>query len=518
MYGFYRVSAAIPDCKVANIDFNHRQIISLVKKSDQINSSLVVFPELSLTGYTCGDLFHQDQLIRDVKVFSQKILDKTKDLKTIFVYGAPVLYKDKLYNSGIVAQSGKILGIIPKIFIPNYREYYEKRWFASGAELKHDTINFIDKNIPFSSNIIFSHGEHFRFSVEICEDLWSVIPPSSHHSISGATVIANLSASNEIVGKSNYRKDLVKQQSARCVGSYIYSSSGVNESTTDLVYSGHALIASNGSIDKESERFSPEPQIISSDIDCERLTYTRLSECQFKDAINNLNVNYRFIEIDKLNSIKNLNKKIDPHPFVPSDSDKLNLRSKEIFNIQSTALAKRLKHTKATKAVIGISGGIDSTLALLVVRDAFIKLNKNLEDIYAITMPGFGTSDKTLQNAIKLTRSLGIPLNNIDIKPACIQHLKDIEHDLNDHSIVYENVQARERTQILMSIANKYNGLVIGTGDLSEIALGWSTYNADHMSMYSVNCSIPKTLIRFIIKWHAIESKNNLKKSFRGYN
>ncbi|MCP4131819.1 MAG: NAD(+) synthase [bacterium] len=515
MYGFYRVAAAVPEIKIADVEFNTKEIINQVEAANKNSAALILFPELSITGYTCADLFLQPLLVNSSLSAIEKIAQSTRELDIISIVGAPVYHQNKLYNCAVIIHQGAIKGIVPKTYNPNYKEFYEKRWFTPAVNIANDSINLNGSNIPFGTNIIFEYDQYFKFAIEICEDLWTVIPPSSYHSIAGATVILNLSASNELVSKADYRRSLVRQQSARCMAAYVYTSSGVHESTTDLVFSGDALVVENGSLVCENERFNTNSSIIYADIDCERLFTSRISETSFTDCPLPPEKIYKTIKVDKINLLneKNLPERyIDPHPFVPSNPEQRSNRCREIFKIQSSGLAKRMKHTNIQKAVVGISGGLDSTLALLVIAEAFKILGKDPKDILGITMPGFGTTDRTFNNAVDLCKEIGADLREINIKDACMQHFKDIGHDPADHSVTYENVQARERTQVLMDMANKENGLVIGTGDLSEIALGWSTYNGDHMSMYAVNCSVPKTLIRFLIQWVADTSGSKLKK------
>jgi len=513
MFGFYKVAAAVPQIKVADVGFNTDRIVELVKEADSNNATAVLFPELSITGYTCADLFHQPILVDEASEALIRIADETRASGVVSVVGAPLFFRNSLYNCGVVIHRGEILGVVPKVYNPNYREFYDKRWFSSWKNKANDTVQIGDVEVPFGTDLIFEHNRYFKLSIELCEDLWSVIPPSSYHAIAGATVCMNLSASNELVSKADYRRDLIKQQSARCLGAYVYSSSGVGESTTDVVFGGHALIAENGSLLKENERFVDGSSIIYSDIDCERLYHTRISESSFSDSELPASKKYLSVPLKNVNQLEKIDRRFDPHPFVPSNLDERSHRCDEIFHIQSAGLAKRFKHTGAKKAVIGISGGLDSTLALLVVAEAFKKLNKDPKDIITITMPGFGTTDRTYNNALEMCREIGTEIREIDIREACLLHFKEIGHDPAEHTTTYENVQARERTQVLMDVANKEWGLVIGTGDLSEIALGWSTYNGDHMSMYAVNCSIPKTLIRYLIHWVADISKDDLKQT-----
>lgn len=508
MFGFYRMAAAVPEIRVADIDFNKKQITGLISKADKNSAALVVFPELCITGYTCADLFHQSALMDKTCSAIKEIAEFSKNLDLISIVGAPIHYKNSLYNCGVVIQKGEIKGIVPKSYNPNYREFYEKRWFSAGKNIRHEWTRVDEKPVPFGTNFIFEYNKYFRFGIEICEDLWNVIPPSSNHAVAGAIITANLSASNELIAKADYRRDLIKQQSARCISAYIYASSGVWESTTDLVFGGHSLIAENGVILKENERFQRKSNVIFSDIDCQRLLSTRISESSFGD---NGPLDYAVIKLDSVNKIKDVDRLIDPHPFVPASPDRLDTRCREIFSIQSAGLAKRLEHTGSRKAVVGISGGLDSTLALLVCIEAFKLLKKKNPDIIAVTMPGFGTSKRTFNNAVKLCRLLNADLRKIKITNACMRHFKDINHDPEIHDSTYENVQARERTQLLMDIANQEKGIVVGSSDLSELALGWTTYNGDHMSMYAVNCGVPKTLIRCLIDWAAEHSGPKLK-------
>ena len=429
----------------------------------------------------------------------------------LITVGSPFLHNSILYNVAFVFYKGSVLGIVPKSYIPNYSEFYEKRWFSEGLDIKNATVDLpFQKNVPFGTDLIFS-SQIANFGIEICEDLWVTIPPSSYLSLMGAHIIGNLSASNELVSKADYRKSLISNQSARCMCSYIYSSAGVHESTTDVLFSGHLLISENGSLLKENKRFQRENEVIYSYIDVFKLKSERMKNLSFRDATKNLSLSPNFIkfEFDDI-SIYNFDRFIDKHPFVPSSEQECDVRCKEIFNIQAASLAKRLEHTRCKKAVVGISGGLDSTLALLVIVKTFELLKLDKKNIVTITMPGFGTTDRTYNNAIELCNELGTDLREINIVKAALQHFEDIGHDKDIHDVTYENVQARERTQILMDIANKEGGLLIGTGDLSELALGWCTYNGDHMSMYSVNPSIPKTLVRYLVKYVAQNESNNV--------
>lgn len=504
-YGFVRVGAAVPKLKVADCRYNSREIIKMIKKGEEEKIKILLFPELSITSYTCGDLFYQNALIKDAFLCLNKILDETKELDIISILGIPVLKDNQLFNCAVVIQKGKILGVVPKTYIPNYSEFYEWRYFSSSKNSIWDTVDILGQEVPFGADLLFEEekNKELCFGIEICEDLWSVVPPSCFQAMHGATVLFNLSASNEIIGKYEYRRELVKQQSARCIAAYVYSSSGVGESTTDLVFGGHCIISEYGTILSQSERFV-EDQMIYSEIDLLKLVNYRTRNTSYMEYGYLKDMKFRKIQF-KLNNIEadDITRDIEPHPFVPCDLGARAKRCSDVFKIQIAALAKRMKHTKRDKAVIGISGGLDSTLAFLVTAKTFDHLKIPRKNIIAVTMPGFGTTEETYQNSLELIKSFDATLKDIDIKPACLQHFKDIGHDVNTHDITYENVQSRERTQILMDIANKEGGLVIGTGDMSELALGWCTYNGDHMSMYSVNCGVPKTLVAFLLRWAA---------------
>ena len=509
MFGFYRFAAASPKIKVADIAFNTAEIIRSVQECSKNEVSAVAFPEMALTGYTCGDLFFQPALRQEAMAGIKKIAASFASSSMIIIVGAPFFWKNALYNCAFVLQEGKIRGIVPKSNNPNYREFYDKRYFKSGETVPDGTICMT--SVPFGTDLIFSGGRDFSFGVELCEDLWGVIPPSSHQAIAGATSIFNLSASNALVAKSQYRRNLVKQQSAHCLAAYIYTSSGVHESSTDLVFDGHSMVAQNGQIVAENERFHRNSSIIYADIDLQKLQGIRLSESSMGDA--KTEKCFREILLTNVFSSPTIEYAyIDANPFVPSNADERDIHCEEIFNIQATGLAKRLEHVKAEKLIIGVSGGLDSTLALLVCAETMKLLGRPMFDILAVTMPGFGTTDRTYNNAVEMIKFLGAEFQEINITDACLLHFKDIDHDPNIHDVTYENVQARERTQLLMDIANHERGLLVGTGDLSEIALGWSTYNGDHMSMYAVNCAVPKTLIRYLIGWVAENSEKKLQK------
>ncbi|MHB8065341.1 MAG: NAD(+) synthase [Ruminiclostridium sp.] len=503
-YGFVRVAAAIPKLKVANCDYNAVEIIKNAKKAEGQGAQFIVFPELAITAYTCADLFLQRTLQNEALYSLKTIVAETKSLECVIILGMPLLINSRMYNCAVVIKGGSILGVVPKSFIPNYSEFYELRWFCSGLDKHKETINLLGETVPFGTDILFEaqNIEGLCFGVEICEDLWIPIPPSSHQALNGATLLFNLSASNEIVSKHEYREDLIKMQSAKCAAAYVYTSSGPNESTTDLVFGGHALICEYGSLLTQSERFSFEEQLITCDIDIERLVNERLKNSGFTQSTTDYEFRKVVFSVKELETDR-IQRRIDPQPFVPSDPKVRNKRCEEIFNIQTSGLGKRLRHTGIDKCVIGISGGLDSTLALLVIIKAYDRLGLDRKNIHAITMPGFGTSANTLNNSLELMRLMKVTTYQIDIKEACLKHFKDIGHDPSAYDVTYENVQARERTQILMDIANKIGGLVIGTGDLSELALGWCTYNGDHMSMYAVNTSVPKTLVKYLVQWAA---------------
>lgn len=500
-FGFIRVGAIVNKLALANPLKNAEEIIKEIKKAKELGVSIVTTPELSLTGYTCGDLFLQDKLLMDSEKALEKVLKETKSLDIISILGMPIKKDNQLFNCAIVINKGKILGIIPKTYIPNYQEFYEARWFSSSKELITEEIELLHQLVPITTNILFQDKtlQEATFAIEICEDLWTVNPPSNNHALSGATIIFNLSSSNELIGKQEYRKSLVSSQSARTISAYIYASSGVMESTSDILFGGASMIYENGSKLAENKRFELESNIITADIDVLKLTNDRIKNRSF---MKNINLEeYKIIKLDIKDNIKKLNREYKEYPFVPSNELKRNERCQEIIEIQSTALARRLIQIGNPKCIIGMSGGLDSTLAFLVIIKAFEKLNRNSKDIIGITMPGFGTTDRTYQNAIALIKEYGATLKEISIKDAALLHMQDIGLPETDRSVTYENIQARERTQILMDIANMENGLVIGTGDLSELALGWCTYNGDHMSMYAVNTSIPKTLVRYLVAW-----------------
>lgn len=502
-YGYVKVAAAVPRVKVADCKFNAGEIEKEIIIAEGKGVQIIAFPELCVTGYTCGDLFAQQLLLEEAEMGLIHIISNTRQLDIIAILGMPIVMNGVLLNAAVVIQKGKVLGVVPKTYLPNYKEFYEKRWFTSAVDVSETSVRLCGQLVPMGANLLFEMADT-TFGIEICEDLWAPIPPSSSLALQGAEILFNLSADNEGIGKHNYLRSLISQQSARCIAGYVFCSCGFGESTTDVVFAGNGLIYENGSLIEHSKRFSFEEQVVIGEIDVEHLRIERRvnttfaacrAHCAPEEAVR---VSTEYVNSKELN----LTRRFDPHPFVPQGTA-LNERCEEIFSIQVSGLAQRLVHTRAKSAVVGISGGLDSTLALLVCVKTFDKLGWSRKDIIGVTMPGFGTTDRTHTNAVDLMNSLGITVREVSIKEACIQHFKDIDHDINVHDVVYENAQARERTQILMDIANQTWGMVIGTGDLSELALGWATYNGDHMSMYGVNGSVPKTLVKHLVKWVA---------------
>lgn len=504
-YGFIKVASAVPSVKVADCKYNVEQIEQQIILAEGQGVEIIVFPELSLTGYTCQDLFRQNLLLETTESAMLMLLDFTRQLNIISIVGLPIAVGDLLLNCAAIIQKGQILGIVAKEYLPNYNEFYEKRWFASVQDLRTTELRFAGNQINLSfTPQIFVTCDGVRFGVEICEDVWAPTPPSNHLALAGADIIFNLSASDELIGKHDYLCKLLAQQSARTITGYVYSSAGFGESTQDVVYGGNALIFENGHLLQSGPRFAMTPQMQVAQIDVERLRTERRGNTTY------VNAQRRMIGEDVI--FKNahsilpkdfvLERPVDAHPFIPSP-DMMEKSCEEILNIQVMGLAKRLVHTCCQKVVIGISGGLDSTLALLVCAMTFDKLGLDRSGIIGVTMPGFGTTDRTYTNAIKLMQSLRITIREISIAKSVTQHFEDIGHDISVHDTTYENSQARERTQILMDVSNQEGGLVIGTGDLSELALGWCTYNGDHMSMYAVNASIPKTLIACLVKFVA---------------
>lgn len=505
-YGFIKVAAAIPRVKVADITFNTQQIENMMILANAKNVEVITFPELCVTAYSCQDLFHQQILLEEVESAVLRLLEISRNLSLIAIIGIPLTYNSLVFNCAIVIQGGHIIGIVPKTYIPGYKEFYEQRWFSSSDIIPKGTdIHYCGQHVPFGADLIFEIN-NVCFGIEICEDLWATIPPSNYLALGGAEIIFNLSASNDVIGKEQYLCDLVAGQSARCISGYVYTSCGFGESTQDLVFGGKAYICENGHIISEAQRFTMNEQIIISEIDIESIRHDRKQNTTFWNSIHREGKNsFRRIAL-KGSSLQHekfeLTRHISPTPFVPSGKE-LNSRCEEIIRMQGQGLATRIVHTHSESAVIGISGGLDSTLALLVTIYAFDSLGLDRKNIVGITMPGYGTTDRTYTNAINLMKGLGITIREINIGEAVDVHFRDLGHDKSNHDVVYENSQARERTQILMDAANQMNGIVVGTGDLSELALGWATYNGDHMSMYAVNVSIPKTLVRHLVSWVA---------------
>ncbi len=501
-FGFFRVAAALPErVKIADARYNEQQIAGMIEAAAAEGVRIVVLPELSLTGYTCGDLFGQTKLLDDAEQALAELVEATAALPVAAIAGMPVKVGDRLYNCAVVFGGGSIWGVVPKSYIPNYGEFYELRYFASGAGIADTVIELAGEEVCFGVDLLFSL-DGVEFGVEICEDLWSPIPPSSYMAAAGAKIIFNLSASPEAVGKHDYLLSLVAQQSARSVSAYVYASSGAGESSTDLVFAGNGIIAENGIVTAQSERFARKRQIVAADIDTELLATRRRTRNTFAADIQP-DMRVVRVELPDACQCDDLRRTIDPAPFVPSDDGMRGQRCREIFEIQAQGLAQRLEHTACRTTVIGISGGLDSTLALLVTAHAFDILGLDRRGIVGITMPGFGTTDRTYTNALQMIDALGVTRREISIRKACEQHFADIGLPDGDRSVTYENSQARERTQILMDVANMLGGMVIGTGDMSELALGWATYNGDHMSMYGVNASVPKTLVRHLVAWYA---------------
>ena len=505
--GFVKVSAISPKVRVADPDYNVKEIIEYIEKEYRKGSKILVFPELSITAYTCGDSFLQNRLIKEALKALDKIVEITVGKKVLVFVGFPFRHKAKLYNTAVAINDGKILAIIPKTFVPNYSEFYEKRYFTGAKNKENEYIEILNQRAVFGTKLIFQTDtvENLRVSAEICEDLWVANAPSISHALAGANVIVNLSASDEVVSKSNYRKNIVETQSAKLYAAYIYASSGEGESTGDLVFSAHNIIAENGTVLAESKRY--EENSISIEIDIEKLESFRQRENTFETETKG----YEYINFEMDFEETKVDRYINSLPFIPSDTAKRDFHLDDILNIQAHALKKRIEHTNTKKLVLGISGGLDSTLALIASIRSFDLLKLDRKGIIAVTMPAFGTTDRTYNNACKLSTSLGASLIEVNISKAVLQHFEDIGQDKNKHDVTYENSQARERTQVLMDIANKENALVIGTGDLSELALGWATYNGDHMSMYAINSSIPKTLVRYLVKYFADKADENIK-------
>ena len=511
-FGYCRVGAAVPLVRPGAVSSNVTSLTLLAKKAAEAGADVLVFPELCITGYTCGDLFFQPALLDAAEKGLSCFLKKIWQRDTIFILGLPVRLDGMLFNCAVVCRQGNILGVVPKTHLPNTREFYERRWFSSSVSAQSKTVRLCDEEVPFGTDLVFqSLGvADFSVGVEICEDLWSPVPPCTRQALSGATVLCNLSASNELVGKHEYRRELVLQQSARCLAAYVYAGAGPGESSTDLVFGGHAMIAENGRVLAENQRFEREPNLVLADVDLAFLKFERSQNQSFNLCTAQAEPARKVVydAADEVPACNGLMRTIEQMPFVPADESARNRRCEEIFAIQSTGLATRLLHTACSHAVVGLSGGLDSALALLVICEAFERLGFDRSGIHAITMPGFGTSARTLENTVRLCEGLAVTLEKIDITAACTQHLSDLGHSGKEHDVAYENTQARERTQLLMNRANMLGALVVGTGDLSELALGWCTYNGDHMSMYGVNSGVPKTLVRYLVRW-VVEHRAN---------
>ena len=502
-FGYVRVAASVPKIKVANVEYNVKEIVNEIKKLAKEGVQVVTFPELCITGYTCGDLFNQDFLVEKSIEGLETIVKDTAKLDIVSIVGMPVRIDNKLYNTSVVVSKGEVLGIVPKTYIDKHGE--EGRWFNTADTLRSKSINLLGKEVVVGTDLLFRDKEDKRITlgIEVGEDLWNVKNPSVNLALGGATIIVNPAASNELIGKYEYRKNLLKITSAKTVSAYIYASSGVNESTTDLVFSGYAGIYENGKELVENDRFNFETNHIIQDVDIQRIINNRNKELD-----NYTDKEYRIVDINIKDTNDKLVRTYDIYPFVPNNENERDSRCAEIVNMLACGLAKRLKHIGVKKCVMGISGGLDSTLAFLVVMEAYKKLGISNDNFIGVTMPGFGTSGRTYNNALNLMKSFGVTSMEVSIKDACLQHFKDIGIDENDRSVAYENTQARERTQILMDIANKEGGLVVGTGDLSELILGWCTYNGDHMSMYCVNGNIPKTLVRYLVNYFGLKEEN----------
>lgn len=508
-FGFVKVASAIPSVKVADCHYNMRQMLPIIHEAAEKNVEILTFPELGITSYSCADLFQQQLLLNEAEKALEELLKETTDIETIIIAGIPVPHTGILLNCAAVLHRGKIMGIVPKSYLPGYSEFNEERWFTSGKELPAGaTVRLCGQEVSIHSSQLFK-TPNCTFGIEICEDIWGPNPPSTGLALQGAEILFNLSASNELAGKHDNLVQMCKQHSARCLSGYVYSSCGFGESSGDVVFAGNAIIIENGTVLQKSKRFCLESQIAISEIDVEKLRRIRMANTTFSASRNEYLSKITETTIIPQNITENaeLTRTFNPTPFIPAPATD-DSQCKEIFSIQAAGLAKRIVHTNAQSCIIGISGGLDSTLALLVTTHAFDLLGKERKEIIGVTMPGFGTTDRTYNNAIELMHRLGVTIREIPIREACIQHLHDIGHNIEIHDITYENAQARERTQILMDISNQMNGFVIGTGDLSELALGWATYNGDHMSMYSVNASVPKTLVQHLVLWAAKNTKD----------
>ena len=506
-YGFVRVASAIPSVKVADCRYNVDNMLPIIEEAARNNVEILTFPELGITSYSCADLFQQQLLLQEAEAGLQRLLEATGEIETIVIVGMPVPYSGTLLNCALVLHRGIIQGIVPKSYLPGYSEFNEERWFTSGKEIPEGAKVTLCGQETEIRRMQLLRTSSCTFGIEICEDIWGPNPPSIQLALQGAEILFNLSASNELAGKHESLVQMCCQHSTRCLSGYVYSSCGFGESSSDLVFAGNAIIIENGRILKKSKRFCLESQLMISEIDVEHLRHQRMTNTTFSASRNEfLTREVTITNIpQKADRTCNITRKFSPSPFMPLPSQ-MDSRCEEIFSIQTAGLAKRIMHTGAKSCVLGVSGGLDSTLALLVAVHSFDLLKKERNGIIGVTMPGFGTTGRTYNNALTLMQALGITQREVSIKEACIQHFKDIDHDINLHDVTYENSQARERTQILMDISNQTNGFVLGTGDLSELALGWATYNGDHMSMYGVNASVPKTLVQHLVRWYA----NNL--------
>jgi NAD+ synthase (glutamine-hydrolysing) len=522
-FGFLRVAAACPPVRVGDPERNADATLDFVARAADRGAQVLVLPELGLTGYTCGDLFFSlTTLVAGAERALERVLRETASRPTVVVTGLPVLQGGRLFNAAAVLQSGRVLGVVPKTFLPGYKEYYEERWFSTSRESREAEVRLCGASVPFGTDLLFRLPEDpgVALAVEICEDLWAPVPPSSRHAVAGATVILNPSASNDVVAKAEYRRELVRQQSGRTLSAYAFANAGVHESTTDLVFGGHLLVAENGVLLAEGERFRRDGELVVTDVDVERLRVERARQTSFADAVHEGGSAYRTVPLAPVAAPAphRLVRPVDPHPFVPADPSTLDERCREVFSIQTAGLARRLEHVGARRVVLGLSGGLDSTLALLVCARTLDLLGRPRAGILAVTMPGFGTTARTLVAARRLAETAGAELREIDIRPACERHIRDIGLDPSDReSTTFQNLQARERTQVLMDLANREDGIVVGTGDLSEIALGWSTFAGDHIAMYGVNASVPKTLVRRLVEWvashHASPAERELLRS-----
>ena len=503
-FGFVKVASAIPSVRVADCKYNVEQMLPIIKEAEERGVEILTFPELGITSYSCGDLFQQHLLLEQAEKSMAHLLEATRQYNIIIIVGMPIPVAGTLLNCAIVIHNGKITGAVPKSYLPGYNEFNEERWFTSGKDIAEGTkVTICGEDIELHQLQLF-RTPACTFGIEICEDVWGPNPPGTQLALQGAEIIFNLSASNELAGKHNSLVEMCCQHSRRCISGYVYSSCGFGESTTDLVFAGNAIIIENGNILAKSKRFCMKSQLMSSEIDVDYLRHSRMENTTFAATRNDYlsrKVTVTYIQQKRYES-EELTRKFIENPFIPS-IEKLGEQCEEMFSIQTAGLAKRIQHTGAKSIVIGISGGLDSTLALLVATHAADLLSLDRKSIIGVTMPGFGTTDRTYQNALTLMQELGITMREVSIKDACIQHFKDIGHDIGIHDTTYENSQARERTQLLMDISNREGGFVVGTGDLSELALGWATYNGDHMSMYGVNASVPKTLVKHIVRWYA---------------